>query len=105
MTPNEFRLKVLCHASTSYSQAEPTAPTARQVERASQLADECLREAMRLNLFGAADVMPAPVAQSAVAQPETTQPIMPPPLQGFVAQPAATSEVAPTAPLAPQAAA
>ncbi len=116
MTPNEFRLKVLCHAATSYSMAHPTDPTARHVERASQLADECVREAARLNLFGAVDVMPhAPVAQSAVAQPETSQPIMAPPLQGFAQQPDASpivqaaaptaQEVAPTAPLAPQAAA
>lgn len=105
MTPNDFRLKVLCHAATSYSMAHPTDPTARHVERASQLADECAREATRLGLFGA-DAAPLATPQSAVAQPETSQAIMPPPLQGFTQQASAEAQaapaVAPTAQGAPQ---
>ena len=78
MSPIDFRLKVLAQASTAYAVAHPQQPPAASVGFASQLADECVREAARLGLFG-----PAPAPQSAVEQTQATQPIMAPPLQGF----------------------
>lgn len=78
MNPIEFRLKVLCHASTAYAIAHPTQPTAQSVQLASQLAEQCVHEAARLGLFGQLQAPP-----SAVAEQQPTQPIMPPPMQGF----------------------
>lgn len=83
MTPEEFRLKVLYHASTSWAVAHPTEPAAHAVTFGSTLAEECVREATRLGLIASGSSVPS----SAVAQPQG-QPIMPPAMQGFTtAQP------------------